>query len=48
MADHDPKALALEALSGMLWDESDLGCMEDALPALTAFLSEVAAPDFVW
>lgn len=47
MADLDPKALALEALTGMLRDGRDLGYMEDALPALTAFLSEVAAPDFV-
>ena len=39
MADLDPKALTLEALSGMLLDESDLGYMEDALPALTALRS---------
>ena len=47
MADLDGKALAMDALSGMVRDGGDLGYMEDVVPALTAFLSQLAAPDFV-
>ena len=46
MADRDTKAVALDVLSGMVGEGGDLGYMEDALPALTAFLTEIASPDF--
>lgn len=47
MADPDAKALAYDVLSAMVKDGNDLGYMEEALPQLTAFISEIAAPDFV-
>ncbi|MGH2954824.1 MAG: nuclear transport factor 2 family protein [Solirubrobacterales bacterium] len=41
------RELAFEVLSEMVDDGGDLGYMDEALPALTAFISEVATPDFV-
>ena len=47
MAESEAKARALEVLGGFVGEGSDLGAMDDVLPVLTAFLSEVAADDFV-
>ncbi len=34
-------------LTSFLREGNDLGSMDDALPAITRFLSQVAAPDFI-
>ncbi len=46
MADPDAKALLRDVLSAMVVEGNDLGSMDEALPALTAFVSEFSAPDF--
>ena len=47
MADPDTKALLREALQGLRGEGSDLGPMEDSLPALSEFITAFATPDFV-
>jgi hypothetical protein len=47
MAQQDTREAARVMLMSFLREGNDLGSMEDALPALTGFLSHTAAPDFV-
>ena len=47
MGQTDVRDAARQMLMSFLREENDLGSMEDALPALTGFLSQTAAPDFV-
>lgn len=47
MVEPDAKAQAFELLQSMAGASGDLGSMDDALPVLTTFLAEFAAPDFV-
>jgi ketosteroid isomerase-like protein len=47
VAQQDTRGLARDLLRGFLRDGNDLGSMDEALPVLTEFLSQVAAPDFV-
>ena len=47
MADPDAKQVVREVLSAMAGDGGDLGEMNDVLPELSAFIAELAAPEFV-
>lgn len=47
MSDPDAKALGRDMLGRMAGEGGDLGSMEEALPALTAFVERFAAPGFV-
>jgi hypothetical protein len=47
MAQQDIREAAREMLMSFLREGNDLGEMDEALPAITGFLSQTAAPDFV-
>jgi hypothetical protein len=47
MDQQDTREAAREMLMTFLREGNDLGSMDDALPAMTGFLSQTAAPDFV-
>lgn len=46
MGEPDVKSLLRNVLAELVGADGNLGDMEDSLPALTAFASEFAAPDF--